>query len=209
VSTEALYQNDATLLSAEATIQFLLNKLSEVNTPFSQTLKNAVSVRISERRNSNVCNLLRYLHNKENLSDFTGVKVSKTKLQNVAVRLGRRLFPKETITQDENVNDGEDELPPEDDLKSQLQRAISEVKKEPDAADSKHPDDFKLFESQKMRSKFLENIYQALLTVKPTSVESERAFSTSGSFSTKIRSRMSDDCLSALVALKGRFRAGK
>ena len=131
--------------------------------------------------------------------------MSKTKLQKVAVRLGRRLFPKETITQDENVNDGEDELPPEDDLKSQLQRAISEVKKEPDAADSKHPDDFKLFESQKMRSKFLENIHQALLTVKPTSVESERAFSTSGSFSTKIRSRMSDDCLSALVALKGRF----
>ena len=36
VSTEALCQNDVTLLSLEATIQFLLNKLSEIATPYSQ-----------------------------------------------------------------------------------------------------------------------------------------------------------------------------
>ena len=46
----------------------------------------------------------------------------------------------------------------------------------------KNADYFKLSKSQKKRSELLENIYKAFLTVKPTSVESLRAFLTSGSF---------------------------
>ena len=96
VSTEALRQNDAKVLSLEATVQFLPKiKLSEITTPYSQTLRSAVSLRISERGNI-TGNVLRYLHTKQNLSDFTGVKVSKTSLHITAIRLGRRLFLKNT-----------------------------------------------------------------------------------------------------------------
>ena len=40
------------------------------------------------------------------------------------------------------------------------------------------------------RPEKLEKVYRALLTVKPTSTDSERAFSVAGSFVTRNRNRM-------------------
>ena len=59
--------------------------------------------------------------------------------------------------------------------------------------------DFKMFEATKKRSEHLELLLQALLTAKPTSVESERSFSVGGRLSTKIGSRLGDKTLSAVV----------
>ena len=68
-------------------------------------------------------------------------------------------------------------------------------------------EDFKLFEATKKRSEYLENLFNAVMTAKPTSVESERSFSVGGGFATKIRSRLSDKSLSALVMLKMYFKS--
>ena len=62
--------------------------------------------------------------------------------------------------------------------------------------------DFKMFEATKVRTEFLETLCQSMKTAKPTSVESERSFSVGGGFSTKLRSRLGDKTLSALVFLK-------
>ena len=50
--------------------------------------------------------------------------------------------------------------------------------------------------------KHLELLFKALKTIKPTSVEPERAFSAMGFFVTKIRNRMSDKTLDALITMK-------
>ena len=81
---------------------------------------------------------------------------------------------------EEHVSDGESGLPA--DLKFEYPRAITEGKIQRIRNSSKNADYFKLLKSQKKRSELLENIYKAFLTVKPTSVESLRAFLTSGSF---------------------------
>ena len=65
--------------------------------------------------------------------------------------------------------------------------------------------DFKLYEAQNKRTPNLEFLFKALLTIKPTSVESERAFSAGGGFATKIRSRLNDKTLSAQIGLKNYF----
>ena len=52
------------------------------------------------------------------------------------------------------------------------------------------------------RPKYLDMLYQALKTIKPTSVEAERAFSTIGFFATKIRNRMGDKTLDALITMR-------
>ena len=62
--------------------------------------------------------------------------------------------------------------------------------------------DFKMFEATKVRTEFLETLCQSMKTAKPTSVESERSFSVGGGFSTKLRSRLEEKTLSALVFLK-------
>jgi len=50
-----------------------------------------------------------------------------------------------------------------------------------------------LFEVTKKRSNNLEQLFCALITIKPTSVEPERAFSATGLFVTKLRNRLNDE----------------
>lgn len=68
---------------------------------------------------------------------------------------------------------------------------------------------FQLFEVSKQRTSNLELLYKALLTVKPTSTDSERVFSIAGNFVTKTRNRLSDKSLHAIVFLKARFLQAK
>ena len=63
--------------------------------------------------------------------------------------------------------------------------------------------EFKKFEQNpQFRPPILEKLYEALKGIPVSSVEAERVFSTTGNFSTKLRSRLGDETLSALVFLK-------
>ena len=59
-----------------------------------------------------------------------------------------------------------------------------------------------LYEINKRRPNNLEKLYAALKTIKPTSVEAERAFSALGCFVSKIRNRLNDDTIYALLFLR-------
>jgi len=50
-----------------------------------------------------------------------------------------------------------------------------------------------LFEATKKRLNNLEKLFHALITIKPKSVEPERAFSAMGLFVTKLRNRLNDE----------------
>lgn len=65
--------------------------------------------------------------------------------------------------------------------------------------------EFLLFEKTGKRTPNLETLYKALISVKPTSTENERVFSISGNVVSKIRSRLSDKSINALVYLKAYF----
>ena len=56
--------------------------------------------------------------------------------------------------------------------------------------------EMEFFRTMGQRGKVLEILHSALMSVPPTSVEAERAFSVGGLFLTKIRSRLRDDTLS-------------
>ena len=61
----------------------------------------------------------------------------------------------------------------------------------------------------KERPRYLQLLYKALKTIKPTSVEAERAFSAMGFFVTKLRNRMSDKTLDALITMRQRYKKPK
>lgn len=65
--------------------------------------------------------------------------------------------------------------------------------------------EIKRFASFKCRSTRLENILNALLTLRPTSVNSERVFSVSGNIISKTRNRLNRTTADALVFLKYYF----
>ena len=67
----------------------------------------------------------------------------------------------------------------------------------------------KCYEANGKKTENLEKLYKALLTIKPTSVESERAFSAMGLFCTKLRNRLNDDTLDSLVMMRQYYLAKK
>ena len=90
--------------------------------------------------------------------------------------------------------------------------ALPEASDEPDDIGQKLVEkEFKIFESTggKERPKYLQYLHDALTSIPPTSVEPERSFSATGLFSTKIRSRLGDDSLNALLFLRQYFKREK
>lgn len=66
-----------------------------------------------------------------------------------------------------------------------------------------------VFEEEQNRGKYLTLAFNHLLTIKPTSVESERAFSSAGIICTKIRTTLSDTSLDTICLLRAYFNAQK
>lgn len=62
-----------------------------------------------------------------------------------------------------------------------------------------------VFESTGKRGRNLQQVYQYLLTVPPTSVEAERAFSAAGVLCTKLRNRLQDKTLDTLCFLRAHY----
>jgi DNA polymerase III sliding clamp (beta) subunit (PCNA family) len=62
--------------------------------------------------------------------------------------------------------------------------------------------EFQMYEKTGIITKNLKKLLDALKTIPPTSIESERAFSISSNFCTKKRSSLSDKSLNALTFLK-------
>lgn len=65
--------------------------------------------------------------------------------------------------------------------------------------------EMEFFQEQNIRGKYLEKAFKMLLTVRPTSVESERAFSAAGLICTKLRSSLNDNTLDTMCFLRQHF----
>lgn len=99
-------------------------------------------------------------------------------------------------------------------LKEQLQREIEQSMNSPEKT-SKAPSadllstlrkEMSLFENGGTRGHHLELVCKYLLTIPSTSVERERVFSASGYLCNKLRSRLGDDTLDALLFLRAHFQ---
>jgi len=62
------------------------------------------------------------------------------------------------------------------------------------------------FESDGTKGKYLRMTYEYLLTITPTSVEAERAFSAAGYFCNDLRSSLGDETINSLCFLRSYFQ---
>ena len=175
--------------------------------------------RIQERCNVEIVHLLEYLKSPNFLEqsyDEFGIKIEKNKITNLATKLQQWLFKQMTtdtvnetmeLPSNSNVNnDGNDEasLPKNMTLSEEFQTFLKEfrLKIEVKTAGAQIINkEMQLFEATKKRPKNLENLYRSLLTIRLTSVEAEQAFSATGLFATKIRNRLNDDTLNAMIVM--------
>jgi hAT family C-terminal dimerisation region len=100
-------------------------------------------------------------------------------------------------------------------LDSAIKKALPKSTRTTDYSDTHQNDknllksirqELNLFENGGKRGLFLTKAYECLLSIRPTSIESERAFSSAGYICSKIRSRMNDDTLDNLCFLRAFFQ---
>ncbi|CAK1597847.1 unnamed protein product [Parnassius mnemosyne] len=222
LAVEALSRQDANLLTAEAITDVLLKQLESIDDPLALQLVESLKMKISDRRNTPLISLLRYLNSPDNFilkksAYFTDN--SKTFLIGYAEDLFNRLYPTvPTTTEPSTGNNSEvveagvsESETEQDSFAAQLERAIKGVSRNGESTNavvlskSIIKKEFLLFEKTGKRTPNLETLYKALISVKQTSTENERVFSISGNVVSKIRSRLSDKSINALVYLKAYF----
>lgn len=227
----ALCRSDANLYTADASFRFMFEELSKISTTFSKELQVALRQRINERRTVAsstlfyLCNPVKYKNNSARIE--LGFDSPDTKeIAKFIETLVKRLSPPPV---QEDDYDSEDEVSLDQlrtdknqkvvSLKEKLNTLLENAMATSTSSSAKviplpltHKSlvniikkEMTLFETGGCRGRNLQLAYEYLMTIPPTSVESERALSVAGSFSTKIRSRLGDDSLNALMALRSHF----
>ena len=193
LAVEGLERRDATLLTSEGIFSFLLNELKNVKSKISLNLLKALEEIIQERRQVELASLLLFLQNPESI--FGPAKksrilplASKTDI----IKLSERFLS--TIFQNSIINTASDQEEIEEIthqskafLKEVMENSINKFLEEP-AENITNPKtlraEFSLFEAT-TTTKNLDLLFDALKTIKPSSVPSERVFSFAGNFCVK------------------------
>jgi hypothetical protein len=207
LASERLGSRDANLLTAEGVFKFLFGTLEKNNSELSNKLLDALKMRIEERKRGDLVSLLKFLNDPSALNDPE--MPSKAVLTKNAKILLHRLFPDENAEQEPLDDSTEDEEIRDGNLKGAMERAISNAcatKSKKGNIASSLTKEIGLFEATGKITPNLNLLKNALLSIKPTSVESERAFSAAGQFVTRLRMRLNDDSVNMLVVLKSHFK---
>ena len=223
LTVEAICRKDANLCTADVSFEFLFNELDKLNTLLSKDFQKALKNRIKERRtimsdvisylqNPNTCHRGHFFEtvNSEAIAQF---------VKNISEKFKKNILDLESDSDtDEDMPLSEIRKKPTEvlTLKQKLQEAISSVITKPNWQKSANikrrlttleviKNEMVLYEQGGLRGLYLEQCYKYLLTIPPTSVEAERAFSSAVAFATKVRSRLSDASLDTLVFLRAYF----
>ena len=216
VATNALSTRDATLVTAETVIEFTIETFEKLQSPIADDLKEAFIKRIDQRRDHKLAHLVNYLNHPGYVSkgkDVLGHRITKVQIIQSATELIKRLFSidvnEEIAATGADDNDvGNRTLSEQLNLRIQAQNKEAPNNKE--IRDSIVKQEIALYDKNpSKRPDNLEKLFNALMSIPPTSIESERNFSTTTYFATKIRSRLNDDTLSALVFLKNYYKKVK
>ena len=211
----SMCRRDANLLTADGAIRYIFTELELLDSEINKTLASAVKKRVRERRNETLVGLLKYLRDPSSMNDPFETDFFKfpmpEELSRAAWNIMERLFfhgDDITIVEQED----EDTQLECKSLQDHLQKydASAQPKKvfaEKEQMQHSFAMELTLFENTRMRTSRLEKLYQTLLALPPTSIESERVFSLIGLFINKLRNRLLDKTIDELYFLKSYFLA--
>ena len=211
----ALSSRSANIIDAETIYEEVMSEFDQQDTWISNELKKSFVKRVKERRNVTLTHLVLYLQDPSYIQkdeDQFEEEIGRTAILLLAKKLVSRLFPEYSTVNDDAIGMIVDDSETQIDIQEQtfnqrLQTKLQQARSKKPASGSSNSNgvenEFKKFEQNpQFRPPILEKLYEALKGIPVSSVEAERVFSTTGNFSTKLRSRLGDEILSALVFLK-------
>lgn len=213
LAVEALSSRKADILICEAVITTLLGRLKKLDSPLAVEFLDCLTQRINERRDASLYTLILFLQSPTIRANdhITESAIRKDQMIQYSEQLFRRLFPQKSESNSspeqtlQEISDKQKEVSFAEELQDAIQNVVK-GKPPPRTQHLRLKKDFDLYTSSGKRTPNLELLYNALRSIRCTSTESERTFSVSGNFATKIRSRLSDKSLSSLVFLKYYFK---
>ena len=230
LAVTALCRRDTNLLSAEAALKFCMLQLQKQSSELAKTLAQVLGARIQERRGLYSA-VLQYLHSntaKQTATDIFTIPnndVIRKFVRGLVTRLEQKKSSAATAsTSSAQGEPSESEASseptePEPNIQQQLELAMRqsvETSAETTSSDSQQnaakkidaaiKAEMAVFLSSGKRGRWLEQAYRYLLSIPPTSVEAERAFSGAGVLCTKLRSRLDDKTLDTLCFLRSYYR---
>lgn len=207
LAVTSLSRRDANLLTAEGILKFVFNELDATGTEMGKEMKKAIDQRIVQDRYTKESVILQYLHNPQ--AKLQKKSVVKTYCCEFLRRM--KCEEKGVQTSDDDLKSYEKEHSTTKEtnqiMEETLERAIADsLRKNPSESDN----DFNSVIASEIASAeqsgklgfYLQKVYDHLITIPPTSVEAERAFSTAGYFCSKIRNRLSDKSLDVLCFIR-------
>jgi len=229
LAVETLCSENVNLYVADVTLKFMLDELSSQNTFFSIQLKNALIFSIKERRTS-FSDVLHYLTDSNlNISEEENYGIfnlsSKATIIKTIAYMVKSISCNTTDSgscADLSDSELDNEIKPkfntnpELSMKEKLNMLIkqkTEVTQEKLFVEEKEIKQLKVvvkneldyFRQENVRGKYIQMVFDYLMTIRPTSVEPERIFSGVGLFCTKIRSSLGDKTLDKLSFLRTYF----
>ena len=217
IALEAICRRDANLITAEATVKFLLDEMNKSHSNYNSRIQEAINQRIVQERYTKTSVIIQYLHNPP-------ARLEKKAVVNAfCTELLSRILGKgdnEEILIDEalSTSDMFEDIPDSENLSValKLQLAIDQSMRKPHEIVQRNQSisvslkyELTIAEQTGKRGYFLEKIYQMLLTIPPTSVEAERVFSSSAYLCNKFRTRLGDKTLDTLCFIRNNLKREK
>ncbi|XP_073962314.1 uncharacterized protein [Choristoneura fumiferana] len=239
MTVEALCRRDANLITADTAINFMLSKLKEQRGSFSNKFAEQLISRIKQRSTcltsvlKYLQNLSDYYTNKN--ENVTAPSLDSQQIAEVIYqlqRLGRSDSPQ--ISQCNSRDDWDEANVPStssttaitltpktmaEELQETIEKSMSRTKESSrmSVIDSEFGDDLMsvikvemaLYENGGVKGKYLLQVYDSLLKVPPTSLESERVFSSAGYLCNHLKTKLNDDTLDVLSMLRSHYQSLK
>lgn len=209
VATENLSVCSLNLLQAEGVLKFLIDEVSMGTSDLATEFCEALIKRLTDRRHVSLMTLIQYLNN----SAFFGSKnlhfkpSTKNVTQQLGINLMARFFGEEenevVICRPDDFSASTQGLT----LQQKLQKSIKETtaSQSQSEKDENYKKEFQYYDRYQKRSPRLDQLFDGLCSVQPTSTQSERNFSLAGGFVSKLRTRLTDNHVDALCFLKSYF----
>jgi len=177
----------------------------------SNELLEEIKVNISKRRNIQLVSLIKLLSNPNIVETDPFFKMSnKVEITRLAKKILSKYFT--TYCESNSIGDEDNEviIPETFNIAEQLERSISIYTNmdnpQQNGGFTSLTKEFSLYEATGNITKNLKQLFNALITIRPTSTQNERNFSVSGTVITKLRSRLSDKSVNNLCFLKYYFK---
>jgi len=226
LGVEVLCRRDSTLVTADTTFRFILEKLDKQQGLLCAELATALRQRIKERR-TDLTGILIYLNNPKKYeqdlkkNDYTFALPKKNLMRQEMKKILERVIENNDINNEieesatsanvENEDILQRNLSIQEELEIQLQEEKRstyrqrEIKKVSDY-DKVLKKEMTDYECDGIKGKYLSIIYDYLMTIAPTSVEAERAFSAAGYICSSLRSRLGDETINTICFLRSYFQ---